>query len=125
LVGGRGGEVVVDEGAVYECAVACYHPFRVVSVLSVVEGGGEAVQDVVGVDVAAEVEEVCVVIDVYGFDGAFEDGAAVLVFEVVDFAVAVEDTLGQQAGAGECVLADEEVVMVGQEDVGDDGDAVF
>lgn len=54
-----------------------------------------------------------------------EDGAAVIVFAVIDFAVAVEDVLWQQAGPGRGLLAHQEMVMVGKEDVGGDGDLVF
>ena len=108
-----------DEVAVYETAGAGFDPFMVVGVGPVVEGADDTMQDRVGVDVAAEMEQVMLVGDGFDLDGAFEDGAAVLVFEVVGFTVAVEDALGQQAGARQVFLVGEDVVMVGQEGVGD------
>ena len=95
--------------------IICVRPF--------IKGVGETVEDRVGVDVAAEMAQEVLVMHKFGLGGALEDGAAVVVAQVVGFAVAVEDALGQQAGAGLGVLADEEVVMVGEEDVGDNDDA--
>lgn len=124
-VGVGGGEVGFDKIAVNQDAGAGFDPFVVVGVGPVVEGTGEAVADGVGVDVAAKVEQVVFVGNGFDFDGPFKNGAAVLVFEVVGFAVAVEDALGEQAGAGGVVLAGEDVVMVRQEGVGNGGDAVL
>ena len=82
-------EVVVDEGA---RPVA--DPFVVVGVGPIGEGADEAVFDGVGVDVAADMDEILPVVDVNGLEAAFEQGAGVLVPSVVGFGVGVEDVLG-------------------------------
>ena len=107
-IGVWGGKVRFDKVAVYEGAGAGFDPFGVVGVKPIVEGTSEAVADGVGVDVAAKVEQVVFVGNGFDFDGPFKNGAAVLVFEVVGFAVAVEDALGEQADARGVVLADED-----------------
>ena len=64
-------------------------------------------------DVAAKVEQIVLVVDGDRFSWPFEDGSAVLVFEIIDFAVAVENSLGQQAGAWDVILTGKDMVMVG------------
>lgn len=56
---------------------------------------------------------------------AFEDGAGMRVFFPVCFAITVEQALDKYAGLDVIVLAGEDVVVVGQQTVGDDGYSEF
>jgi hypothetical protein len=75
--------------------------------------------DRVGVDVTAQVQQIGFLFDRFDFVVVFEQSAAVSVAFVVGFAVAVKDPLGQEPSRMLAVLADQVVIVVGQQAVGD------
>ena len=88
-----------------------------------VGGVGDLVFDGVAVDVTAEVQEVVVTVDLAGLEGALEEGADSVVFFVDGFGVGKAEFshgLGKFAG----LEVDEEVVVVGDETVGDEVDVL-
>jgi len=88
-----------------------------------VGGVVDLVFDGVAVDVTAEVQEVMVAVDLAGLEGALEEGADSVVFFVDGFGVGEAEFshgLGKFAG----LEVDEEVVVVGDETVGDEVDVL-
>ena len=84
------------------------------------DGVGNAVADWIGMDVAAEVEQVLFVGNFCGVVGASKEGATVASRVAQGVAVDVEDTLWEETGGASAVLAKESVVVVGHQAVGND-----
>lgn len=86
--------MLADEGMIDEGAWAGVDPFEIVGVGPQVSGIGNAVADGVGVNIAAEMEQVVLVGDLDGVVGTFKESASVARRVMQGVAVDVENTLG-------------------------------
>lgn len=100
-------------------------PLRVVGIGPFLQPPHQAVFDRVGVYVAAQVQKMRILIDLEGFVGTFEQRPAVAVALIVGFAVAVKDTLGQQAHRELAILTHKPMIMIGHQAVSDEGEVKF
>ena len=103
-------EMGADKGAVDKRARALTDPIQKVRVGPEVRRRGKAVTDWIGVDVAAQVQQVFVAIDEPCVVRPFKECARVLVACVEGFDVSVKHILNQVARRDITILADEPVV---------------
>lgn len=115
-------KMFTNKRTVDELAIPGLHPFVIVTVRPIVNRARDSMQYWICMNVPTEVQQVRLAVDEFAFGRTFKNRATVGIFFIVGFAVNVEDALREERRTGKPILSDENMIMIGEKDVGDDGD---
>lgn len=112
-------EIASYKGTIDQPTGATLNPLKVVRVRPLFRSSDKAMLYRIPVDIATELAEVCIVINRDRFVRALEEGAGSIIRFVERLTIATEHTPRHLAGRDLTVLAEQPVVVVGQQTVGD------